>query len=79
MKFILSNNINSIGFAMDVSKEEMKKLTDPKYLANKMIQAHEAAQMIFEKFPEYKQVTLDTVSDEEREMIKQSKKQKSVN
>ena len=74
MKYILSKNIESIGFAMEGSKDEIKRFKNAKYLADKMVKAHDAANMIFEKFPEFKQVTLDTVTDEERDMIEQSKK-----
>ena len=73
MKITFSNNINDIGCAIEANQDEVGGVKELKTLANKfqgeMTRAYEAAQMIFKKFPEFKQVTLDTMTDEERKMM----------
>jgi hypothetical protein len=83
MKITLSRNIDNIGVAIEANKDEIggaQKLQD---LANKfqkeMMRAYDAAQMVFKEFPEFKQVTLDTMTDEERKMIELSEHSNNQN
>ena len=83
MKITLSKNIDNIGVAIEASKDEMDGVAQIKVLAekfqNEMTRAYEAAQMVFKKFPEFKQVTVDTMTDEERRMIELSEKSNNKN
>ena len=83
MKITLSKNIDNIGVAIEASKDEMDGVAQIKALAekfqNEMTRAYEAAQMVFKKFPEFKQVTVDTMTDEERRMIELSEKSTNKN
>ena len=76
MKITLSKNIDNIGVAIEANKDEMGGVAQIKALAEKfqkeMTRAYEAAQLVFKEFPEFKQVTLDTMTDEERKMIELS-------
>lgn len=83
MKITISRNIDNIGVAIEANKDEMGGVAQMKALAEKfqkeMTRAYEAAQMIFKEFPEFKQVTLDTMTDEERRMIELSEKSNNKN
>lgn len=78
MKITFLNNINDIGCAIEANQDEVGGVKELKALANKfqgeMTRAYEAAQMIFKKFPEFKQVTLDTMTDEDRNMLEMAEK-----
>jgi len=83
MKITLSKNIDNIGVAIEANKDEIGGAQKLQELANKfqkeMMRAYDAAQMVFKKFPEFKQVTLDTMTDEERRMIELSEKSNNKN
>ena len=83
MKITLSRNIDNIGVAIEANKDEMCGVAQIKALAEKfqkeMTRAYEAAQMVFKEFPEFKQVTLDTMTDEERRMIELSEHSNNQN
>jgi hypothetical protein len=83
MKITLSRNIDNIGVAIEANKDEMGRVAQIKALADKfqseMTRAYEAAQMVFKEFPEFKQVTLDTMTDEERKMIELSEHSNNQN
>ena len=83
MKITLSRNIDNIGVAIEANKDEMYGVAQIKALAEKfqkeMTRAYEAAQLVFKEFPEFKQVTLDTMTDEERRMIEISEKSNNKN
>ena len=83
MKITFSRNINDIGCAIEANKDEIGGVRQLKALTDKfqkeMTRAYEAAQMVFKKFPEFKQVTLDTMTDEERKMIELSEKSNNKN
>ena len=83
MKITLSRNINNIGVDIEANKDEMGGVAQIKALAEKfqkeMTRAYEAAQIVFKEFPEFKQVTLDTMTDEERRMIELSEKSNNKN
>ena len=83
MKITFSRNINDIGCAIEANKDEIGGVRQLKALADKfqkeMTRAYEAAQMVFKEFPEFKQVTLDTMTDEERKMIELSEHSNNQN
>jgi hypothetical protein len=83
MKITFSRNINDIGCAIEANKDEIGGVRQLKALTDKfqkeMTRAYEAAQMVFKKFPEFKQVTLDTMTDEERKMIELSEHSNNQN
>lgn len=76
MKITLSNNIKDVGVAIEAHKDEIGGIRKMKELADKfqgeMTRAYEAAQMLWKEYPEFKQVTLDTMTDEERNMLEQA-------
>lgn len=83
MKITISQNIDNIGFAIETNRDEIGGVDKLKELADKfqseMTRAYEAAQMVFKEFPEFKQVTLDTMTDEERRMIELSEHSNNQN
>ena len=83
MKITFSKNINDIGCAIEASKDEIGGVRQLKALADKfqkeMTRAYEAAEKVFKEYPEFKQVTLDTMTDEERDMIEQAKTSNNQN
>jgi hypothetical protein len=83
MKIILSKNIDNIGVAIEANKDEMGGVAQIKALAEKfqkeMTRAYEAAEAVWKEYPEFKQVTLDTMTDEERRMIEISENSNNKN
>ena len=83
MKITLSRNIDNIGVAIEANKDEMGRVAQIKALAEKfqkeMTRAYEAAESVWKEYPEFKQVTLDTMTDEERRMIELSEKSNNKN
>ena len=83
MKITLSNNIKDVGVAIEANKDEIGNIQKMKELADKfqseMTRAYEAAQLIWKQYPEFKQVTLDTMTDEERKMIELSENSNNKN
>ena len=83
MKITLSKNIDNIGVAIEANKDEIGGAQKLQALANKfqkeMLRAYDAAQLVFKEFPEFKQVTLDTMTDEERRMIELSEHSNNQN
>ena len=83
MKITISQNIDNIGFAIETNRDEiggvdkLKELTDK--FQSEMTRAYDAAQLVFKEFPEFKQVTLDTMTDEERRMIELSENSNNKN
>ena len=73
MKITFSNNINDIGCAIEANKDEVGGVRELKALAEKfrkeMTRAYEVAEKVFKEYPEFRQVTLDTMTDEERNML----------
>ena len=76
MKITLSNNIDNIGCAIEANQDEVGGVAKLKELADKfqgqMTRAYEAAQMVWKKYPEFRQLTFDTMTNEERDMIAQA-------
>ena len=83
MKITLSHNIKDVGVAIEANKDEIGNIQKMKELADKfqseMTRAYEAAQLIWKQYPEFKQVTLDTMTDEERKMIELSENSNNKN
>ena len=83
MKITLSRNIDNIGVAIEANKDEIGGVAQIKALAEKfqkeMTRAYEAAEAVWKEYPEFKQVTLDTMTDEERRMIELSEKSNNKN
>ena len=83
MKITLSHNIKDVGVAIEANKDEIGGIQKMKELADKfqgeMTRAYEAAQMIWKQYPEFKQVTLDTLTDEERKMMELSENSNNKN
>ena len=83
MKITLSKNIDNIGVAIEANKDEMGRVAQIKALAEKfqkeMTRAYEAAEAVWKEYPEFKQVTLDTMTDEERKMIELSEHSNNQN
>jgi hypothetical protein len=83
MKITLSRNIDNIGVAIEANKDEMGRVAQIKALAEKfqkeMTRAYEAAESVWKEYPEFKQITLDTMTDEERRMIELSEKSNNKN
>lgn len=83
MKITISQNIDNIGFAIETNRDEIGGVDKLKELADKfqseMTRAYDAAQLVFKEFPEFKQVTLDTMTDEERRMIELSEHSNNQN
>lgn len=73
MKITLSNNIDNIGCAIEANQDEVGGVAKLKELAdkfqNQMTRAYEAAEMVWKEYPEFRQVTFDTMTNEERDMI----------
>lgn len=83
MKITLSRNIDNIGVAIEANKDEIGRVAQIKALAEKfqkeMTRAYEAAEAVWKEYPEFKQITLDTMTDEERKMIELSEKSNNKN
>ena len=83
MKITFSRNVNDIGCAIEANKDEIGGVRQLKALTDKfqkeMTRAYEAAEKVFKEYPEFKQVTLDTMTDEERKMIELSEHSNNQN
>ena len=83
MKITFSRNINDIGCAIEANKDEIGGVMQLKALADKfqkeMTRAYEAAEKVFKEYPEFKQVTLDTMTNEERDLIEHAKTSNNKN
>ena len=78
MKITFSRNINDIGCAIEANKDEIGGVRRLKALADKFqnetMRAYDAAAKVFKEYPEFKQVTLDTMTDEDRNMMEMAEK-----
>ena len=83
MNITLSRNIDNIGVAIEANKDEIGRVAQIKALAEKfqkeMTRAYEAAEAVWKEYPEFKQITLDTMTDEERRMIELSEHSNNQN
>lgn len=70
MKIVLSQNVEDKSFRIEPEKSEIKNLDALQVLIkDKVSKALEAADEIWKKYPDFKQITLDTMTDEERKII----------
>ena len=74
MKLRFSNNLDAIGGESEISPEEIAGKAGIERIASISKEAITIAHDIFKNHPEFKQVTLDTMTDEERGLIENSKK-----
>ena len=83
MKITFSQNIEDVGVAIEANKDEIGGVQKLKELAEifqgQMSRAYEAAELIWKHYPEFRQVTLDTMTDEERKMIELSENSNNKN
>ena len=56
---------------------QLKALADK--FQKEMTRAYEAAEKVFKEYPEFKQVTLDTMTNEERDLIEHAKTSNNKN
>jgi hypothetical protein len=75
--------MHDIGVVIEATKDEIGGVKKLKELSDKfhkeLSSAYDAAQMVFKEFPEFKQVTLDTLSDEEQAMLELMEKSNNKN
>ena len=78
MKITFSRNIKDIGCAIEANKDEIGGVRRLKALAdkfqNEIMRAYDAAAKVTKEYPEFKQVTLDTMTDEDRKMMEMAEK-----
>ena len=83
MKITFSQNIEYVGLAIEVNKDEIGGSQKPREFVDKfpkaLSRAYEAAELIWKHYPEFRQVTLDTMTDEERKLIEISEKSNNKN
>lgn len=83
MKITFSNNMNDESVQVEATPDEVGGSKELKRLANKfpdqMRRAYDAAHLVWDKFPEFKSVTLDTMTVEERDMIEKMKRTNTKN
>ena len=79
MKLRFSNNIDAIGGESEISPEEIAGKAGIERIASLSKEAIAIAHDIFKNHPESKQVTLDTLTDEERKMIELSENSNNKN
>ena len=79
MKLRFSNNLDAIGGESEISPDEIAGKAGIERIASLSKEAIAIAHDIFKHHPEFKQVTLDTMTDEERGLIEQSKKNNNQN
>lgn len=76
MKMRISNNIDNIDGEMEIGPEEVGGKMGIERVCSLSKDGIIIAADIFKKYPEIKQVTLDTMSDEERALIELAKEGK---
>ena len=72
MKIRFAKNLDNIDGGMEIGPEELSGKMGLERVRLLSQDGIAIATDIFQKYPEIKQVTLDTMTDEERDMIKQS-------
>ena len=78
MKIILQDNIGDKTFKIEPENSEIRNLDGFQELVkNTVSQALEVADRIWKDYPDFKQITLDTTTDEERKMIAMAQRSNS--
>lgn len=74
MKIRIANNMGDIAGGMEISPEEVSGKVGIERVSSLSKDGIMIAADIFKNYPDIKQVTLDTMTDEERDMIEQATK-----
>ena len=80
MKIVLAQGINDRIFRLEPETSEIKNLDGFQDLIKDTVsKALEASDLIWEKYPDFKQITLDTTTDEERKLMAMAQQSKGKN
>ena len=79
MKIRIANNLGDISGGMEIDPEEVSGKMGIERAASLSKDGINIATDIFKKYPDIKQVTLDTMTDEEREQIEVATNSKNKN
>lgn len=80
MKVVLIQGIDDRKFRIEPETSEIKNLDGLQDLIKDTVsKALDAADMIWKQFPDFKQITLDTTTDEERKLMAMASKNKGGN
>ena len=74
MKIRIANNMGDIAGGMEISPDEVSGKVGIERVSSLSKDGIMIAADIFKNYPDIKQVTLDTMTDEERDMIEQATK-----
>ena len=80
MKIVFSRDVDGDSFRIEANEDEggiagIRSLADN--FENQMQHAYDAAHMVWEAFPEFRQVTFDTLTDSEHLILARAKKTKT--
>lgn len=80
MKVVLIQGIDDRKFRIEPETSEIKNLDGLQDLIKDTVsKALDAADMIWKQYPDFKQITLDTTTDEERKLMAMASKNKGGN
>ena len=80
MKVVLIQGIDDRKFRIEPETSEIKNLDGIQDLIKDTVsKALDAADMIWKQFPDFKQITLDTTTDDERKLMAMASKNKGGN
>lgn len=80
MKVVLIQGIDDRKFRIEPETSEIKNLDGLQDLIKDTVsKALDAADMIWKQFPDFKQITLDTTTDDERKLMAMASKNKGGN
>jgi len=80
MKVVLIQGIDDRKFRIEPEASEIKNLDGLQDLIKDTVsKALDAADMIWKQFPDFKQITLDTTTDDERKLMAMASKNKGGN
>ena len=80
MKVVLIQGIDDRKFRIEPETSEIKNLDGLQDLIKDTVsKALDAADMIWKQFPDFKQITLDTTTDEERKLMAMASRSKGGN
>ena len=76
MKIKLSKNLHDVGMEIEAEPHELRGDMDAREFSKLLKLAFSAANAVWKKFDKFKTVTLDTLSQEEKAIVKQNKGKK---
>lgn len=77
MRIVLQNNLNDKTFKLEPEQREIENLDGFQELVkNTVSQALEVADAVWKEHPDFKQIILDTTTDEERKLMAMAKQTK---